>query len=154
MPIARDYSRASQSFLRVSRHPNLILVFLRRGEQCILSECRETDQKKCRMIGGAPVVVGPCSSQGLRTGPVPNSHNGDCNFHQIVIAVTDPLSFGPSLSLATATSDVGQEKDMAPKPDRLAPIFGMVAKSVAKATTKLLKWSQVPIEPVADGERR
>jgi hypothetical protein len=43
---------------------------------------------------------------------------------------------------------------MAPKPDRLAPIFGMVAKSVAKATTKLLKWSQVPIEPVADGERR
>jgi hypothetical protein len=30
--IVRDYSRASQSFLRVSRYPNLILFFLRRGE--------------------------------------------------------------------------------------------------------------------------
>src|SRR5262245_14474642 len=30
-----------------------------------------------------------------------------------------------------------QEEDMAPKPDRLALIFGMVAKLFAKTTTKL-----------------
>jgi len=52
---------------------------------------------------------------------------------------------------------------MAPKPERLAPIFGMVAKSFAKATTKLglataiaaLWLTAVPITgAAADGPRQ
>jgi hypothetical protein len=66
------------------------------------------------------------------------------------MAVTDSLSV-PCLTAANATSIWRQEKDMAPKPDRLALIFGMVL-AMAVVTTWAAPLNAAPLNPESEVE--